>query len=131
MCIRDSYYTCIGSREELFPVYEALKDNEELNCLFHPEIYREEYWCEVLPKKATKANAIKELKKLWNCDRIVSFGDGINDLPMFEISDECYAVENAVEELKRAATGVIESNINDGVAKWLLQNAVLPVSGHA
>ncbi len=125
------YYTCIGSREELFPVYEALKDNEELNCLFHPEIYREEYWCEVLPKKATKANAIKELKKLWNCDRIVSFGDGINDLPMFEISDECYAVENAVEELKRAATGVIESNINDGVAKWLLQNAVLPVSGHA
>ncbi len=85
----------------------------------------------MLPKKATKANAIKELKKLWNCDRIVSFGDGINDLPMFEISDECYAVENAVEELKRAATGVIESNINDGVAKWLLQNAVLPVSGHA
>lgn len=117
------YYTCIGSREELLPVYEALKDKEGLNCLFHPEIYREEYWCEILPKKATKANAIQELKKLWNCDRIVSFGDGINDLPMFEISDECYAVENAVEELKRAATGVIESNVNDGVAKWLLQNA--------
>jgi len=116
------YYTCIGSREELLPVYEVLKDNEEFNCLFHPEIYREEYWCEILPKKATKANAILELKKLWNCDRIVSFGDAVNDMPMFEISDECYAVENAVEELKKAATGIIESNENDGVAKWLLEN---------
>ena len=119
------YYTCIGSREELLPVYEALKDNEEVNCLFHPEIYREEYWCEILPKKATKANAILELKKLWNCDRIVSFGDAVNDIPMFEISDECYAVENAVEELKKVATGIIESNENDGVAKWLLENAVV------
>lgn len=117
------YYTCIGSREELLPVYEALKDNEEVNCLFHPEIYREEYWCEILPRKATKANAILELKKLWNCDRVVSFGDAVNDIPMFEISDECYAVENAVEELKKVATGIIESNENDGVAKWLLENA--------
>lgn len=119
------YYTCIGSREELLPVYEALKDNEEVNCLFHPEIYREEYWCEILPKKATKANAILELKKLWDCDRVVSFGDAVNDIPMFEISDECYAVENAVEELKKVATGIIESNENDGVAKWLLENAVV------
>lgn len=119
------YYTCIGSREELLPVYEALKDNEEVNCLFHPEIYTEEYWCEILPKKATKANAIVELKKLWDCDRIVSFGDAVNDIPMFEISDECYAVENAVEELKKVATGIIESNENDGVAKWLLENAVV------
>lgn len=119
------YYTCIGSREELLPVYEALKDNEEVNCLFHPEIYREEYWCEILPKKATKANAILELKKLWDCDRIVSFGDAVNDIPMFEISDECYAVENAVEELKKVATGIIESNENDGAAKWLLENAVV------
>ena len=38
---------------------------------------------------------------------------------MFRISDECYAVENAVEELKKMATAVIESNNNDGVAKWL------------
>ena len=38
---------------------------------------------------------------------------------MFQSSDECYAVENAVEELKKMATAVIESNNDDGVAKWL------------
>lgn len=116
------YYTCIGEKEELQPVYEALKDHEAFNVLFHQEIYRTEYWCEILPKKATKANAIAELKKLWGCDRVVSFGDAENDIPMFEISDECYAVENAVEELKKIATGIIGSNEEDGVAKWLKEN---------
>ncbi len=31
-------------------------------------------------------------------------------------------VENACDELKAAATGVIGSNEDDGVAKWLLEN---------
>ena len=36
-----------------------------------------------------------------------------------KIADEAYAVENAVSELKVVATGIIESNENDGVAKYL------------
>lgn len=113
------YFTCIGEKEELEPVYQALKDNENYTCTFQPEIYREEYWLEIMPRKATKANAILKLKELLGCDKVVSFGDAINDIPMFRISDECYAVENAVEELKKMATAVIDSNNNDGVAKWL------------
>ena len=113
------YFTCIGEKEELEPVYEAIKDNENYTCTFQPEIYREEYWLEIMPRKATKANAILKLKELLGCDKIVSFGDAINDIPMFQISDECYAVENAVDKLKQMATKVIESNNNDGVAKWL------------
>ena len=38
---------------------------------------------------------------------------------MFEIADEAYAVENAVNELKAVATGIISSNENDGVVKYL------------
>ena len=34
-----------------------------------------------------------------------------------------YAMENAIDALKKIATAVIDSNENDGVAKWLLQNA--------
>ena len=56
------------------------------------------------------------------CDKVVSFGDGKNDISMFDVSDECYAVENADPELKRRATAVIESNDNDGVARWLLEH---------
>jgi hydroxymethylpyrimidine pyrophosphatase-like HAD family hydrolase len=38
---------------------------------------------------------------------------------MFEIADECYAVENADPRLKSIATAIIEGNNDDGVAKWL------------
>ena len=83
-------------------------------------MYRPEYWCEIMPAKASKSNAIKKLKDMWGCTKVVSFGDAVNDIPMFKISDECYAVENAVDELKAVATGIIESNEEDGVAKWLM-----------
>jgi 5-amino-6-(5-phospho-D-ribitylamino)uracil phosphatase len=41
---------------------------------------------------------------------------------MFKISDESYAVENAVDGLKEYATGIIMSNEKDGVAHWLVEN---------
>jgi hydroxymethylpyrimidine pyrophosphatase-like HAD family hydrolase len=78
-----------------------------------------------MPKNATKANAVLQIKELYGFDKVISFGDGVNDIPMFEISDECYAVANAVPELKEKAAGIIGSNKNDGVAKWLLERMPL------
>ena len=43
---------------------------------------------------------------------------------MFRVADEAYAVQNADEELKAAATAVIGGNNEDGVAKWLLEHAI-------
>lgn len=113
------YITCIGEKEDLLPIYDIFSQDDRYTCSLHQELYRPEYWCEILPKKANKAEAIQNLKKIWDCDRVISFGDAINDIPMFRISDECYAVSNAVDELKELATGIIESNDEDGVAKWL------------
>lgn len=115
------YFTCIGEKEELQPIYKIFSEDDRYHCTFQQELYRPEFWCEIMPARATKAYAIQKLKKIWNCDKVISFGDAINDIPMFEVSDEAYAVENAVEELKALATGVIDSNENDGVAKWLEQ----------
>lgn len=52
-----------------------------------------------MPLAATKANAIIKLKEMLGCSRVVAFGDGINDMEMFRIADESYAVKNAVPEL--------------------------------
>ena len=113
------YFTCIGEEDELRPVYDIFSKDSRYRCTIQQELYRPEYWCEIMPAKASKSNAIKKLKDMWGCTKVVSFGDALNDIPMFEISDECYAVENAVDELKAVATGIIESNEDDGVAKWL------------
>ena len=113
------YFTCIGEKEELMPVYDLFAKDSRYRCTIQQELYRPEYWCEIMPAQASKSDAIKKLKQIWGCTKVVSFGDSINDIPMFEVSDECYAVSNAVGELKRIATGIIESNDEDGVAKWL------------
>lgn len=113
------YFTCIADREELLPLYEIFKRDGRYRCTLQQELYRPEFFLEIMPEKASKAEAIKRLKEIWHCGKVVSFGDAVNDIPMFEISDECYAVANGVAELKACATGVIASNDEDGVARWL------------
>lgn len=114
------YISCIYDEAHLLPFYDKYKN--QFNCLYQKDIYDDTQWLEIMPLKATKANGVQTLKKLLSCDRIVAFGDGLNDMDMFKIADECYAVFNAVDELKTVATGIIDSNNNDGVAKWLVEN---------
>lgn len=114
------YFTCIGEEEKLRAAYEELRTT--YNCIFQFDIYSHEPWLEVMPHTASKSHAILQLKELYHCDRVVVFGDGANDIPMFETADEGYAMENAIDKLKQIATAVIDSNENDGVAKWLLEN---------
>ena len=111
------YITCIDAKDKLAPFYEKYKDT--YHAVFQEDIYTKEQWLEIMPKEASKANAITQLKALLHCDRIVSFGDAPNDTDMFDISDEAYAVSNACDELKERASGIIGSNNDDGVAKWL------------
>lgn len=121
------YFTCIGEKDALLPIYDIFSRDPRYRCTIQQELYRPEFWCEIMPAKATKAYAIRKLKSLLHCDKVVSFGDAVNDIPMFEASDEAYAVENAVPELKSIATGIIGSNEEDGVARWLSENAsVMP-----
>lgn len=112
------YITCIDSKEKLEPFFEKYK--EKYHVVFQIDIYTGEQWLEIMPKEASKANAIIQLKKLLDCEKVISFGDAANDMDMFHISDEAYAVANACDELKNIATEVIGSNHDDGVAKWLV-----------
>lgn len=117
------YFTCIeDDLEQIKPVYEILRCNDSLNCILQQEIYRTEYWLEIMDGHVSKAVAAEHLKKLTGIERIVAFGDSINDIPLFQVSDECYAVANAADSLKRIADDVIESNDSDGVAKWMIEN---------
>ncbi|MBD5636942.1 MAG: HAD family hydrolase, partial [Clostridia bacterium] len=102
------YFNCIDEEEKLRPVYEELQ--ERYRCFFGRDMYSGEWWLEVMPKSASKAEAAKKLKELLGCDKLVAFGDGVNDIPLFEVADECYAVQNAAEELKRIASGIIPPN---------------------
>ena len=115
------YFACIGDPDRLAPLYE--KYRKQYHAVYQRDFYSGEQWLELMPLAASKSNAIRQLKEHLGCGRLVVFGDGKNDIDMFQLADESYAVENAVDELKAVATGVIASNDEDGVAKWLAEHA--------
>ena len=114
------YLSFIDAPERLLPLYERFKDS--CRCLYQKDTYEDFMWLELMPHGAAKASAVKALAKMLGCDRIISFGDGLNDLDMFEISDVALAVSNANEQLKAKADQVIPSNDDDAVAKWIEEN---------
>lgn len=114
------YFTCIDTAERLAPLNECFR--ERFTCVYSRDIYSGAQWLEIMPKAATKAHAARQLAELLGCDRIIAFGDAVNDTPLFEAADECYAVANAADELKARATAVIGCNDEDGVARWLDAN---------
>lgn len=117
------YFACMDSEAALSPVYTLFKTDSRYHCIYQRDLYSGAQWCELLPARATKAAAALELKRMLGCDNLVCFGDGRNDLKLFAASDERYAMANAVPELKAAATAVIGSNAEDGVARWIEEYA--------
>lgn len=116
------YITFIADKKELDPLYMRIKNSVRCICNYDMDKYRSEYWLELSPLSATKAEAARKLKERYGCGRLIVFGDSLNDIPMFEIADEAYATANANKILKAKATGIIGSNNNDGVARWLSTN---------
>ena len=114
------YITCIDEPEKLKPLYDKYKD--KYHCVYQTDIYTNEQWLEIMPLEASKSNAIKQLQTMLDCEKLIVFGDGRNDIDMFQMADESYAVANAHEDLKKCATEVISSNDDDGVARWLESN---------
>jgi hydroxymethylpyrimidine pyrophosphatase-like HAD family hydrolase len=72
---------------------------------------------DVTSSEATKATGVQRVAEQVGAERIVAFGDGANDLPLFAIADEAYAVAGATDEVKAAATDVLDGD--DSVARFL------------
>lgn len=114
------YYSIDDKKEKLENAYKMISECPDLHAEFYRDIYNTDHWyLEVCSCNASKKNAVITLRELYGFDKIVSFGDNLNDIPMFAASDESYAVMNAKDEVKKAATAVIDSNINNGVVRFL------------
>ncbi len=116
------YFNCMGDPNKMFAAYRIFSRDSRLNCFIHQETYQTDYWLEIFCKKATKEVAVKKLKEIYGFEKVVCFGDSINDIPMFNIADEKYAVKNADDALKKLSTDTIGFCEEDGVAKWLAEH---------
>lgn len=126
-CVNNSvvYYSYSDKYEKLKPLYDKAKEIDGIRCEFYRDTYNTDFWYfEVCSDKASKYNAVQFLKEKYGFEKVVAFGDNLNDLPLFEAADESYAVENAKEDVKKHATAVIGRNTDDSVAKFLISRTV-------
>lgn len=130
-------YEALFEGEVFYAVFLSPDNAEALDEIFlsghgfsrtcYIDVYdRNQIWYEVFSSMAGKNNAVLQLKKITGADEIVAFGDNGNDLPMFSVSDRCYAVGNAIDEVKAVADGVIGSNDSYGVPEFM-EKELFPV----
>lgn len=116
------YFTVTDDHEKLLPLEREIAGIDGASHAFYSDTYTDKWYLEVFSAKASKANGIKFLREEYGFDYVIAFGDNLNDLSMFEVSDYRVAVGNAAGQVKDTADFTAESNACDGVAKWLSDN---------
>lgn len=107
---------CIDKKDNLMEFFDKYKNNENLEIHLTEDVYQKEfYWLEFAKKGSTKKDALLFLKNHLNAKSLVTFGDNLNDISMFTVADQCYAVDNAHEDLKKIATSIIGKNTENSV----------------
>ncbi len=78
-------------------------------------------WYKMTLKDATKEKGITELSKAINIplEQIAAFGDDFSDIGMLKLCGYGIAMDNAIDDVKKIASGTCPSNEEDGVAHWL------------
>lgn len=112
------YFTVIDPRD-IAPLDKVFTTENGFSRNVQKDTYDDMIWYEIYDRSASKANAVRQLAELVHADELVCFGDNFNDISMIEAADIGVAVANAVDGLKSAADIIIDSNNNDGVARFI------------
>lgn len=116
--------TYIGEWEMLIAFKEevTVKIGEQLNCHMMKDYYiPNQYFLEFSHPLASKREGLALWARHMNVNpkQICIFGDQLNDLGLFEAAGQKVAVANAHHDILKLADKVIESNDEDGVAKYI------------
>lgn len=77
---------------------------------------------EVFAPGVSKAAAVQAMARECRADRVVVFGDNLNDLSMLAVADVAVAVANAQPAVLAAADRVIGRNSEDAVARFIAED---------
>jgi len=80
-------------------------------------------WVDVMKPGVNKGRAMRMLQEIKGIspDECMAFGDYLNDLELLQSVTESYAMENALDELKRISKYIAASNDEDGVMRVVKQ----------
>lgn len=112
------YFTVINPND-IQPLDEIFTAENGFARNIQKDTYDDYIWYEIYNSTASKANAVLQVKELVGADELVCFGDNLNDISMIKAADTGAAVSNACDGLKELSDVIIDSNNDDGVAKYI------------
>ena len=119
------YFTLLDTHDKIQLAHAALSAIPDICLPMYKDNYSPDLWyLEMHSDRATKKNGTIYLREAYGFERVIGFGDNLNDLPMFAACDVKIAVGNANPEVKAAADYICDTNDNDGVVKWLKENVL-------
>lgn len=110
----------MGSREAIVSVAEELRSMSDCYISYYKDTYSPDMWLlEIFGPGVSKAAGIERLRRRLRADRVVAFGDNLNDIPMLQAADMAVAVGNSLPEVKEIADVVIGPNTTNSVARFI------------
>ena len=84
-------------------------------------------WVDVMRPGVNKGRAMRMLQQIRGIgpENCMAFGDYLNDLELLQSAQESYAMENALEEIKRAAKYIAPANDKNGVMRVIRERFAL------
>ncbi len=117
---RTILFFAMGPIESVNALADDLRANVDCSVSNYVDIFGKDVGIiEIFAPGISKAAAVGKLARDCAADRVVVFGDNLNDLSMMEIADVSVAVGNALPEVKRRADVVIGRNDEDAVARFI------------
>ncbi len=110
----------MGRKEGIVVAAERLRAVSDCYISYYKDTYNDDMWLlEIFGPGVSKAEGVAQLAADLGVDRIVAFGDNLNDIPMLQVATVAVAVENALPEVKAIADHVIGPNTEDAVARFI------------
>lgn len=114
---------CMGDAEEIDALYKKLEKLHNDDII----LYRsKDTYIEIAHRSISKLTAINEiLEEIYTdikLEDIIAFGDNYNDIEMLSNVGIGVAVDNANDKVKESVKYFTDTNKNDGVAKFLINN---------
>ncbi|MCM1033519.1 MAG: Cof-type HAD-IIB family hydrolase [Odoribacter sp.] len=113
----------MGPKDAIVAVADRLKETTDCYVSYYKDTYLPDSWLlEVFAAGVSKAAGVQRLSARLGVDRVVVFGDNLNDIPMMRVATVAVAVDNALDETKEAADVIIGPNTSDSVARYIQED---------
>lgn len=111
----------IDRQQKIEVIYDEVKD-QVIQKFSHVNVFRSvPTLIEITPEGSTKGQGLEMIFNIegWDLKDLIVFGDGENDISMFEVAGRAVAMANAFDTVKVCADDMCPPNTKDGVAVYL------------